>query len=633
MIYSEWTSQSYSLHDLHDLVEENKLKQVIANLSLALDGRIVPVGLYVYDKWRPKSQIGNGGFVQGLQNQFLLDFFEAFLESVLDRNLAPLTIMTRIAYLKNFLASVPESKSISRKNAIEYFSAYTERLVHETRIYDAKKRIGITALTANKRQSEVRYVLKILFGHDSCNSVGSILANRRQSQPTECPSSRDVVFTLSHHTSIFVQLNEILSREETFPAKISIHSNDYYLFPSRARFIDDRVTERDTTVVPPNQGFDYSTGKCRTREELCALHPAAQDFSKKQILRKIEFVYTSARVRIDEANKSRVNQRRIGLLNYLVRSYFNHFLIVTGMNPKQVCDLTVDTIEFNPGRKKFTSIKLRAQGRVVKFEIQTLFIKYFDLFLECRAMVLDELALDENHLFLSYDATSEGTFTVRKFHSRFRIPFAHILPPLTSRHFRVFKGQWVSDRYGVDVASFALQHSKVTNIVSYQTAAQGTVDREVTNFLDQLEQSVKIAQRGSQGVITTVAGGCLSLNDPHIRNDTESGVSFEPNCERFEGCLFCMHYVLHADGEDIRKLHSLIFLSNIYRRISDSEESFDLVYQPLIDRAKNLLFRIGGISADLFDQVAAIKDDVFLNENLDPYWMKKYELLEELGLL
>ncbi len=30
-----------------------------------------------------------------------------------------------------------------------------------------------------------------------------------------------------------------------------------------------------------------------------------------------------------------------------------------------------------------------------------------------------------------------------------------------------------------------------------------------------------------------------------------------PNCQQFEHCLFCQHYAVHADDEDVRKLLSL----------------------------------------------------------------------------
>ena len=30
-----------------------------------------------------------------------------------------------------------------------------------------------------------------------------------------------------------------------------------------------------------------------------------------------------------------------------------------------------------------------------------------------------------------------------------------------------------------------------------------------------------------------------------------------PNCQQFEHCLFCQHYAIHADDEDVRKLLSL----------------------------------------------------------------------------
>jgi len=105
------------------------------------------------------------------------------------------------------------------------------------------------------------------------------------------------------------------------------------------------------------------------------------------------------------------------------------------------------------------------------------------------------------------------------------------------------------------------------------------------------------------------------------------------NCERKEGCLFCEHYRLHTDKEDITKIYSLQFIIHECRHIAKNEKQFQDIFQPVLLRIRNIekdLMQSGKISKDMLMEY---KNDVFEKEILHPYWNFQFDKLLKMGIL
>ena len=104
-------------------------------------------------------------------------------------------------------------------------------------------------------------------------------------------------------------------------------------------------------------------------------------------------------------------------------------------------------------------------------------------------------------------------------------------------------------------------------------------------------------------------------------------------CGQPESCLFCKHYFLHADEEDIRKLLSGRLVIQKTRHLADSVENFDTLFKPVFERIAGLLEEISKRSKKLEELVARVQTEVVEEENLSEFWASELRYLIELELV
>jgi hypothetical protein len=135
----------------------------------------------------------------------------------------------------------------------------------------------------------------------------------------------------------------------------------------------------------------------------------------------------------------------------------------------------------------------------------------------------------------------------------------------------------------------------------------------------------------AQHDFTTPAGHC-SNSHHHIPERMEGFTDDapKPDCARPETCLFCKHYSIMADREDIAKLLGLKQLIKLVRGHVGTSDRYISILSPVYYRINEII----GVMATSHPQTKSIITDV--NKDIDqgilhPFWEEHYAFLIELG--
>ncbi|MEI8644074.1 hypothetical protein P4S60_00130 [Pseudoalteromonas sp. Hal040] len=289
--------------------------------------------------------------------------------------------------------------------------------------------------------------------------------------------------------------------------------------------------------------------------------------------------------------------------------------------------------EFSKNSMLFTSVKMRANGKKVKFEIQTEFKDDFKLYLRLRKHILENFPHTRNEserLFLAsvernvrvHPLQGGASYKSRKSLSNaFNIDFLDA----TSSMIRLSKGIWIRKAYGSAVSAWVLQHSPKINIRKYSGNDVETTSKEMNNFFIVLSDNIK----GETSITNTSIGQCNDFEKPRSSNIDV----VESSCSKLETCLFCDNYRVHADDLDIHKLLSLKYLIFECKTLAFNREHFISVFDVYLKRIEEILEEIRGAETRNEALIELISNKVFKQEILTPYWQSKLELYISLGVL
>ena len=627
-----WVYENWELNDLYAELADGSDTIEFQKINISHRGMNIPLGHLAFRNISsPRSTINRLIDYSSLCDS-RLKFLKAFLEFAWTTNYRFVSLRGATGKLRSFLLFFDSNQYDinSKESSLRLIEDYTSLLLEKTRLYRNNKSNGVSSSTAYSNQKLAIEIVEQIVGYGACKRVRRIKNIPYHRKSSEPPSQEELALHLNHYTSLFVQFAKFLMEKKKFPWNVNMHGKEYFVFPFRGHLTS---IQNESSKALVNIGLNYETGKLRNKDEINGIVRANFNLSDRKRWLKVHHHYNLTRKILNQTNSESFGQRHRLFATIAVRSYLNHFLIVTGVNDNTAATIDLEDIEIFRGKRKFRAIKLRAGGRVLEFEIQNIFMKYFDLYLEFREFVLAEQGVKTSRLFFEFpQRTPDG---IRNFREDGHAtadtskmdPFSSLLPHLTSRQYRVAKGQWIARKNGLEAASFSLQHNIDTNSKAYNEANQGEVDKEVSRYLTQLGDSVvkiKECERNE-----TVSGGCSEQNSP---TDVGSNwKSFKPDCDRFEGCVFCDKYVVHADEIDLRKLYSMRFIVEKHLIASGVSSAYNEIIAPFLERTDILINRINTHLGDTTSQ--RVHDDVYKNENLAPYWFEKYEMLDELGVI
>jgi hypothetical protein len=509
-----------------------------------------------------------------------------------------------------------------------FIDSYTNHLLHQIKIYDRNLNLGLSTHTAQTYQSRVisffSYVIEI---EESELTGGLFIIQRNNNQVQSAFALNDDAFAqqFNLYTKIFREFSNIVLDHIEIPTSVNLNNEQLWIAPSYNQWLKPK--HKKTIGM---RGFNYDNGHFYTVEELELL---AHCKGKKRY--QLGQHVSQARDATVKVNLE-YSKLRLLLAAWACRAYFIHFLIVTGENDSTAASLTFEDEYFTErSEQNFKSIKWRANGITVNYDIQNEFVEDFQRYIQLRSYLIEYYQQDYKALFISaavskiMNVSTKGDVSC-SFRKLFSVQFTGTPLTGTSKSFRVSKSLWVRDNYGSGISSYIMQHNNKTADSHYSNKDEEKSAEQITEYFVALDKQLL---KKSIPVILIPSGNCTEYSKPEVLSSLTLNSVITVSCESHEGCLFCSKYRIHSDEVDIRKLLSVKYLIIKSQNSAASQKHFDSVYKPVLTRIEDLLSHIGNKEPNCLTLIKTLRKEVFEQELLSEYWYRKLELLDDLGLL
>lgn len=559
--------------------------------------------------------------IEHLNNQFLY------------KEKRPATLKRRWDHLEGFIdwcdANAVEINFRDFKELRYPISAYVgdlRRLVQQHKI---------SLNVASMMQSDAISVLEESFGiEDLASGINLLRKDFRTTEPTSVPDDDVLSRVVDWAECLMAGLSEMLLDNKPYPHALRIpkylgvKKNELWVFPYDV-----------WTAVPGNilkvgsKHVDYVNGRLRAPEEVALISKLHISTLRTHNKAAVECLAASNKT---STHHSRIARGLLAMKSYLI------LMLATSGQPLGVIsalpwseELEEQVFRKNATRQKFRTIKYRAGGAEITFEVG---IRHFPLlrtYLRLRRYLLgDQIS---QYLFFNFGKNSKseaplslgnGSQAVLMFYKALsRLDSS--LSSVTAREFRAAKGDFLIRITDPATAALSMQHSLKTAEKSYYNGSQITHFDEMSSYFKAVESRVK---RGGRDEKTSchqerANGECEQPQspDPIIANPPAT-----PDCKHPEGCFFCKNYYVHADELDARKLLSArLCITYRISRTNDVEE-ITKAYAPLLKVISILLDQMREYNAPMLE---AVEYEVEKQGILTPYWLMKMETFTELESL
>lgn len=499
-------------------------------------------------------------------------------------------------------------------------------------IYSLNERVRkneIKSSYAYSLQKAVITILNDLFNVDDLEEgMNLIIGYRSDTEFTTPQDEADSSRVLTLCTALFEGLTDLVLNNQPYPYKLRIpeilgyQENYLWVLPTNINCMPPHLLSKREEMVRPYWAWDYLNGRVNSLNDISKYF-----VNKYTAINAIK----SAKNNLVKANSDPNHYFRRSRAVTASSSFFQLFLANTGMNLEQAISLNWDdSYEIVKNHQGFRVIKPRAGQKAISFEIQTNFIPAFKKYLLLRKYLLDGDSTDL--LFFSQGRTFREK--PRKLPDAFTTNFVRTLrgidpqiPNFGPRQWRANKSDWLLKNVEYTTAASILQNKESTLLRSYSTGSETLAIEEMGTFFKRLTILTKDDNSPAQAIDSAV-GGC---NNYGHAEPTDDQAIIQPDCEQAEGCLFCHNYFLHSDETDVRKLASCRYCIYQTANLSDSQEHFESVFNPVLKRLEQILDKIKKLGKSRSDMVERVISDVEINGNLSPYWGNKLHMLLELG--
>jgi hypothetical protein len=512
---------------------------------------------------------------------------------------------------ENRWADVLANEAMARPALLAYLEFVRDRVT----------RNEISHNSGAKSQNTVVAVLSEFFEIDFGRGINLLVRDRRLAEITVPPPERSQARVLSLCECLFNGLCDLTLQTQPYPFALRM--------PSYLNFPEDRLWVFPATVwfktpamirtSAPHAGWNYQDGRLATEDELIAQYP----------MQRLRWSQMKARVRklLDDANSDSGHDSRWRLAGSAQNAFIIMFLAATGMNWTQAMTLPWSgDYDIKISRQAFRTIKWRAAGKPISFEIPVAFMPAFKRFLGLRKFLLRQHAFD----FLFCRARSRdhaphiiNTSLAGVYKSLRRIDPG--LEPVMPRAWRAAKSDWLVRNADPATAARVLQNTERTILRHYAEGTETQHHEEMGKFLGEVASAVISPSEAVQNGTIRSVGICASFGKPA---PLPIPVPVQPDCDRVEGCLFCEQIRVHADETDARKLLSCRYVINLTAPLSETEEEYNRVLRPIITRIDDITSDIATHDAAMVERV---RREVEEDNEFDPYWAGKAEMLMTLG--
>ncbi|MDP2562140.1 hypothetical protein [Psychrobium sp. 1_MG-2023] len=513
------------------------------------------------------------------------------------------------------------------------YCAYVSELNHQIKSVDLNQ---LTPKAANEYQHEIIKLLSLLWGHEVAQVIiREIPLIKYKNNGGVAPDERNVRFATRTFLHLARGFSSFIMKNKAFPYLLNMSDYECYVFPSNANAC---VTPYTNTK---NYSYHYEAGRISTPEEYMAKCP-----------RRIGIGSATKEIESSKANLIAINSnvRDVNRLNYAslaLNSYMQVFVLMTGIYPSELVQLEYDasfTLEKDLLKNDFRAIKMRAAGREVVYSLgNRKGLEIFKEYIQLRNWVLD--GEDCRFLFFTMKRNSEGTKKYQKMkadyvYKYYRSLSGKFLPisfeAITARKVRKYKTVvWNEIDIAQRVIANSLNHSLKTNHNYYAVSNPNKQQEEFALFWESANAAsqritIKLVNENDSGSISTASGHCDDFKHPQPMQ-IETPIS--PDCNSQIGCLYCEHYVCHADEEDIRKLYSLLYVINAVRNMATDYSHSDALLLELSMRIHLVLQLMEKKYKNIQSVIENIKQEVMGSGLLTPFWEYRLQRYEQMGVI
>lgn len=540
----------------------------------------------------------------------------------------PITINGRLKVILNFIEHLKINNIELKFNRTSFQIAlvsYSQLLLHQIKIYNKELGVGLKTGTAHNYQKWVLSFSSFILNVDCLellNSDDFITTNDSERIPTQALSNEEQSVEFNQYTTLFRRFSSIVLNHEMFPLRFELHKQQYWITHT------GKIAHNDNENLKKSGVFNFKEERKYSRDEIISSRRYKKTSKRNEAIKLF-------RQKNDKANIHN-SAARLSIALYACRAYFMHFLFLTGEN-----DSTAASLLFNSNyviensEVNFKSIKWRANGIPVKYDIQSEFIDDFKTYLRVRSFLLKQYNEKHKELFLDLlNNQLVATPNNGKYSSLIRINTSRIFIEndfiATSKKIRVTKGLWIRSKHGSSLSAYILQHSEKASTSNYTSSNFEESSEDLNNYFNKLTNQLIV----SPGIEkATPSGKCIEPHKPKAISEIILSDTVTIDCRDQTTCLFCNKYRIHADEKDIRKLLSMKYLIIQSEYLAASIEHFKNVYELTLTHIEVLLDQIKAQGKDQDQLIIDINQQVFEHEDLSDYWYRKLELLNELGVI
>ncbi|MGE8062467.1 hypothetical protein [Pseudomonas sp. NPDC089547] len=460
--------------------------------------------------------------------------------------------------------------------------------------------------------------------YDFRKDLAIVSSPAKKNTPTPPPPEEEVAAYLSTCSYIFHGLTDFLLEGKSFPSRLELGSDQPWLMLAEYPFATDRILAINKKIAN-NVFWDYSTGELRSLEACRALS-LCNDSQLKGALRAHRELMTAANIDLR-------HPMRLRLAKFAHDAFLALFVANAGSNDQPTEDIPWDEkYESKPSTKSgYKVIKFRGLNREVTFDIQPTFEKELKKYKELR----NYICKDTNHPYLFVGMMVKNEKEIMKlrpnelanFNTRLKSYYDKNFKGYSFRALRSYKANFYNTRgIPANITARALSNSESTLHKHYTTPNETNAIGEVVELLNRLMQLLDDYAHDD-----SPSGGCDAPGLPQQAIIPPDG--YEPDCKKLEGCLFCEHFRLHANEQDIRKLLSMRFVINERIHKCQNAEQFKMVHQPAIDHIDLLLEALKEARPEVKSTIQVIATDITQHYQLTDYWERQLSRLHNLGLV
>ncbi|MEC8123807.1 MAG: hypothetical protein VX125_08180 [Pseudomonadota bacterium] len=624
------------------ITEYERLILVLKDKTASFSFRTLDIGTFFF-RQREYCETLSNDEISGSFDKKRRYFLKSFTDYLLQMSGSELTKGVFYSIIKIFLDWMDQQKKIfdfsNKDSMIDAYRRYSKSLVDRTLLTDTAEEY----LATHTAKIYQRYVAKLIAYVFDCHEADiATKALQVQSQRYDVPvlplAEQDHQKTYATLQNVFLEIHRIVVQEGSFPAHFqSMDEEDFYFY----------------------SGFHHQTEKQHIQFDMnsyLSKYSAIPDFSKMLVdfgltedseqRKRLRENRNEALNKLRQRNEDIRHAERKRLASYGLVIGMLLFIAQTGANLDTAQQLQIGTMEILPSTqgRRFSGTKSRAGGKAVYPEFGVKFEPVFRKILKLRDWYIQDEACDliflqGNELLKFVPIGHSKLQNMKRFLQRIFPKMVWITPQQWRKH---KSSQTVEFSDGdLLLEAEVMGHSLDTARNNYARISFKDAAQQISRFFNELRE-VAVAKARTVERITvqmidetveaqaSPVGACASI---HLQPEKALGFTEQaptPNCQQFEHCLFCQHYAVHADDEDVRKLLSLKSLLGYVKQKATDLIKWESQFGVVLHRIDEVLIELSNAYVDLRERIVFIQNEVESGD-LDAYWLNHFELLLDLG--